>query len=208
MTNLTLTFESSELSATWTPPVTGRWSGYQMRYRSVLHVNSSQFLARTLPPAMTSINITGLFPGERYHLVLVVLSNQLESRVQEANVTMSESLLPSVSFCYNEWVLVTVCEFLLLCVSSCYHLWVFVTICEFLLLFLSSCYYLWVLVNVVSSYYYLWVSIKMLVLQFVTSHFYVWVLGTKYEFLLLCVSLCYYMSVLATMCVFLSLFEF
>lgn len=95
MTNLTLTFESSELSATWTPPVTGRWSGYQMRYRSVLHVNSSQFLARTLPPAMTSINITGLFPGERYHLVLVVLSNQLESRAQEANVTMSESLLIS-----------------------------------------------------------------------------------------------------------------
>ncbi|BFZ09573.1 hypothetical protein BsWGS_12611 [Bradybaena similaris] len=88
VTNLTLTYETSELSATWTPPVAGRWSGYQMRYRSVLHVNSSQFLARTLPPAMTSINVTGLFPGERYHLVLVVLSNQLESRAQEAAVTM------------------------------------------------------------------------------------------------------------------------
>ncbi|CAG5131471.1 unnamed protein product, partial [Candidula unifasciata] len=81
------TMDSSEVRVTWTPPVAGKWDGYQIKYRPMLRVNNSQVLIRTLPPTSTSLNITELFPGERYHLILTVLSNNLESRKEEAFVT-------------------------------------------------------------------------------------------------------------------------
>ncbi|XP_035826277.1 tyrosine-protein phosphatase 10D [Aplysia californica] len=86
--NLTLTAEGRDLRITWAPPSSGLWDSYTVRYRPVLRNPASVFLLRTASHDQRSVRITELFPGEKYQVKVVTISNDLESESMEAHTVL------------------------------------------------------------------------------------------------------------------------
>ncbi|GFR86091.1 tyrosine-protein phosphatase 10D, partial [Elysia marginata] len=87
--NLTLTHEGTDLLIAWSPPASGRWNSYKVQYRPILRDNETVSLLRTSKQDQNNMHIADLFPGEKYEVEVVSISNGLESNLRESNLVFS-----------------------------------------------------------------------------------------------------------------------